>query len=425
MHVACKAIGYIARVLASAAALKCRDFRLLFVGIVVSNVGLQMQSMAVGWQLYDRTHSAYALGFVGLVALLPLLALTLPAGHIIDTQDRRRVLMASLAIYTISSVGLALVSASRGPLAALYGCVLLTGVARAFHTPARNALLPGLVPPDVLANAVTWNSGGWQLASVVGPAIGGALIAAQGGATAVYICSGVGTLTFLFLAAGIRHRSAERLAGEMTVSALVAGVRFVARSKLLLATITLDLFAVLLGGATTLLPIYAKDILHVGPAGLGWLDAAPSLGAVLIAVAMASRPPMRRAGRTLLWAVFGFGIGTLVFGVSKSFPLSLAMLAALGGLDMVSVVIRHTIAPLITPDEMRGRVGSITGLFIGTSNLLGGFESGAVAGAVGPVFSVVSGAIGTIVVVIAVAWYWPAIRRLGPLASIEPEPIVV
>jgi MFS family permease len=411
-------------VLASAA-LKCRDFRLLFAGVVVSNIGLQMQATAIGWELYDRTHSAYALGFVGLVALIPLLALALPAGHIIDTHDRRRILMASLAIFTASSIGLAIVSQTRGPLAALYGCVLLTGVARAFHTPARNALLPWLVPADALANAVTWNSGGWQLASVVGPAVGGALIAARGGAVAVYVCAAVCTLVFLILAAAIRQRSSERLGGEMTVSALVAGVRFVARSKLLLPIITLDLFAVLLGGATTLLPIYAKDILHVGPAGLGWLDAAPSIGAVLMAVALASFPPMRRAGRTLLWAVFGFGAGTLIFGVSQSFALSLVMLVVIGGADMVSVVIRNTIAPLVTPDAMRGRVGSITGLFIGTSNLLGGFESGAVAGAFGPVFSVVSGAIGTVIVVVAVAWYWPTVRRLGTLASVEPEPIVV
>ncbi len=407
------------------AALKCRDFRLLFVGVVVSNIGLQMQGTAIGWELYDRTHSAYALGFVGLIALIPLLALALPAGHIIDTHDRRRVLIMSLAIFTAASIGLALVSRTHGPLAALYGCVLLTGVARAFHTPARNALLPELVPPAILANAVTWNSGGWQLASVVGPAVGGALIAALGGAVAVYVCSAVATLTFLVLAATIRHRSTERLTQVMTASALVAGVRFVARSKLLLPIITLDLFAVLLGGATTLLPIYAKDILHVGPAGLGWLDAAPSLGAVLMAVALASFPPMRRAGRTLLWAVLGFGVGTLVFGVSRNFALSLTMLAVIGGLDMVSVVIRNTIAPLVTPDEMRGRVGSITGLFIGTSNLLGGFESGAVAGAFGPVFSVVSGAIGTVIVVFAVAWYWPSVRRLGTLASVEPEPIVL
>ncbi len=409
----------------ASAAFKYRDFRLLFAGVVVSNIGLQMQTTAIGWELYDRTHSAFALGFVGLIALIPLLALALPAGHITDTHDRRPILILSLAIFTAASIGLAIVSQTRGPLAALYACVLLTGVARAFHTPARNALLPGLVPADILANAVTWNSGGWQLASVVGPAVGGALIAARGGAAGVYVCAAICTLTFLILAVAIRHRSTERLGGEMTVSALVAGVRFVARSKLLLPIITLDLFAVLLGGATTLLPIYAKDILHVGPAGLGWLDAAQSLGAVLTAVALASFPPMRRAGHTLLWAVFGFGAGTLIFGVSESFTLSMAMLVVIGGLDMVSVVIRNTIAPLVTPDQMRGRVGSITGLFIGTSNLLGGFESGAVAGAFGPVFSVVSGAIGTIIVVVAVAWYWPSIRRLGTLASVEPEPIVL
>ena len=375
----------------------------------------------------ERTHSAYALGFVGLIALMPLLALALPAGHIVDTHDRRRILIMSLAIFTVSSNcepgdRVANAWAHRR---ALYGCVLLhRRCAGSFHTPARNALLPWLVPADILANAVTWNSGGWQLASVVGPAAGGALIAARGGAVGVYVCAAICTLMFLILATAIRQRSTERLGGEMTVSALVAGIRFVARSRLLLPIITLDLFAVLLGGATTLLPIYAKDILHVGPAGLGWLDAAPSLGAVLIAVALASFPPMRRAGRTLLWAVFGFGAGTLIFGVSHSFALSMAMLVVIGGLDMVSVVIRNTIAPLVTPDAMRGRVGSITGLFIGTSNLLGGFESGAVAGAFGPVFSVVSGAIGTLIVVVAVAWYWPSIRGLGTLASVEPEPIV-
>lgn len=406
---------------APAAALQSRDFRLLFAGIVVSNLGLQMQSTAIGWELYDRTHSAYALGFVGLVALFPLVALALPAGHLVDTRDRRSMLMASLAIFAASSVGLAIVSASHGPLAALYGCVLLAGVARAFHTPARNALLPALVPPSLLANAITWNSGGWQLASVLGPAAGGALIAARGNAAAVYVCAAIGSLSFLVMLVAIRHRSAERLHSELTFGALVAGVRFVARSKLLLPTITLDLFAVLLGGATTLLPIYAKDILHVGPAGLGWLDAAPSLGAVLMAVALASRPPMRQAGRSLLLAVLGFGVGTLVFGVSTSFSLSIAMLAVIGGLDMVSVVIRNTVATLVTPDDMRGRVGAITGLFIGTSNQLGGFESGAVAGAFGPVFSVVSGAIGTIIVVFAVAWYWPSVRRLGTLASVTPD----
>lgn len=376
-----------------------------------------MQSTAVGWELYDRTRSAYALGFVGLVALVPLLALALPAGHLVDTHDRRRVLIAAQALFVASSIGLALVSWWQAPLVAFYGCILLTGIARAFQAPARNALLPALVPAGVLANAVTWNSGGWQLAAVVGPAAGGALIAAAGGPIPVYLlAAGTGSV-FLLMVMAIRLRAAERLPDRMTLAALVAGVRFVARSKLILATITLDLFAVLLGGATTLLPVYARDILHVGPAGLGWLDAAPALGAVLVAVALAVLPPLRHAGRTVLWAVFGFGAGTVVFGLSRSFVLSLATLVAIGSLDMVSVVVRNTLVPLLTPDDMRGRVGAITSLFIGTSNQMGGFESGVVAGAFGPVFSVVSGGIGTLLVVIAIAWYWPELRRLGALAS--------
>ncbi len=376
-----------------------------------------MQTTAIGWELYERTHSAYALGMLGLVGVVPLVALALPAGHVVDTRDRRHVLMAAQATYIASSLGLALVSWWHAPIIALYSCILVNGIARAFQAPARNALLPSLVPADILANAITWNSGGWQLAAVVGPAIGGAMIAALGGAVVVYGCAAAGSAVFLFLAAAIRPRPVARLHSELTLKALAAGVRFVANTPMILATITLDLFAVLLGGATTLLPIYAKDILGVGPTGLGWLNAADSLGAVIMAALLASRPPMQRAGRTVLWAVAGFGVATLVFGLSRSFPLSLAMLMALGAFDMVSVVVRATLVPLLTPDEMRGRVGAIANLFIGTSNQLGGFESGAVAGAFGPVASVVSGAIGTLLVVAAVAWRWPTLRRLGPLDS--------
>lgn len=397
------------------AALRWRDFRLLLVGSVVSTVGLQMQSTAVGWELYERTHSAYALGLLGLVAVVPLVALALPAGHVVDSRDRRHVIIAAQVIFVAASIGLALVSWTRAPVAALFACILLNGIARAFQAPARNALLPSLVPDDVLANAVTWNSGGWQLAAVVGPALGGMMIAALGGTVVVYLCCAAGSAVFLLLAAAIRHRPIARSHAELTLHTAIAGARFVARTPLILATITLDLFAVLLGGATTLLPIYAKDILHVGPSGLGWLNASDSLGAVLMAAALATLPPMRHAGRTLLWAVAGFGVATLVFGLSRSFALSLAMLVALGAFDMVSVVVRATLVPLLTPDAMRGRVGAITNLFVGTSNQLGGFESGVVAGLFGPVVSVVSGAIGTLVVVAAVAWYWPSLRRLGAL----------
>jgi MFS family permease len=396
-------------------ALRSRDFRLLLTGNLVSTLGLQMQTTAIGWELYERTHSAYALGLVGLVSVVPLVALALPAGHIVDTRDRRHVLVASQTLYVASSIGLAVVSWRHGPLLAFYGCVLLTGIARVFQAPTRNALLPSLVPPEALANAITWNSGGWQLAAVLGPAAGGAVIASLGGARVVYLCAAAGSLVFLVLAALIRHRPTERLQSALTLTTAVAGIRFVAQTPLILATITLDLFAVLLGGATTLLPIYAKDILQVGPSGLGWLNAADSMGAVVMAAALAARPPLRHAGRTVLWAVAGFGLATLVFGVSKSFPLSLAMLMALGAFDMISIVVRATLVPLLTPDEMRGRVGAITNLFVGTSNQLGGFESGIVAGAFGPVVSVVSGAIGTVIVVAIAAWHWPALRQLGAL----------
>jgi MFS family permease len=406
----------------SIAALRERDFRLLLVGNVVSTLGLQMQNVAVGWELYERTHSAYALGFVGLVSVLPLVLLVLPAGHVTDTVDRRLVLMGAQAAYFLSSLGLAVVSRQQGPLVAIYGCVLVSGIARAFQAPARNALLPSLVPPSLLGTAVTWNSGGWQLAAVLGPAAGGAMIAAQGRAVGVYLCAAAGSLVFLVLGWAIRFRMTESVPQSLTLETAVAGIRFVARTKLILATITLDLFAVLLGGATTLLPLYAKDILHVGPSGLGWLNSADSLGAVLMATALAVLPPMRKAGRTLLWAVTGFGICTIVFGLSRSYPLSLVMLLGVGGFDMISVVIRATLVPLLTPDSMRGRVGAITNLFIGTSNQLGGFESGVVAGALGPVISVVSGGIGTLIVVGAIAWRWPELRRLGSLESAAPKP---
>jgi MFS family permease len=399
------------------AALRERDFRLLLAGNVVCTLGLQMQSVAVGWELYERTHSAYALGFVGLVSVLPLVFLVIPAGHVTDTHDRRQVLMGAQAAYVLSSLGLALVSWRQGPLPAFYACLLVSGIARAFQAPARNALLPSLVPKTVLATAVTWNSGGWQLAAVLGPAAGGVLIAAQGRAVGVYLCAAAGSMVFLVLAWAIRFRMVELEQQALTLSSAVAGIRFVASTKLILATITLDLFAVVLGGATTLLPIYAKDILRVGPTGLGWLNSADSLGAVLVAAAMTVLPPMRQAGRTLLWAVAGFGLCTIIFGLSRSYPLSLAMLVGVGAFDMISVVVRATLVPLLTPDAMRGRVGAITNLFIGTSNQLGGFESGVVAGALGPVFSVVSGGIGTLIVVGAIAWRWPELRRLGRLDS--------
>jgi MFS family permease len=404
------------------AVLRLRDFRLLLTGTVAGTLGLQMQTTAVGWELYERTGSALALGVVGLVALLPIVVLTLPAGHAVDSFDRRKLLMAAQGLFALAWLGLAAVSWWRAPLWMLYGCVLLAGIARAFQGPLRGAILPSVVPTEMLPKAVTWQGGAWQLAAVIGPAVAGLMIGATDSAVPVYLAAAGLACVFLIVTTQLHYRQSYRPPTALTVETLVAGVKFVWNAKLLLGTITLDLFAVVLGGATTLLPIYAKDILHVGPVGLGWMNSADSVGAIVMAVWLGTRPPLRRAGWTLLAAVFVFGMATLVFGYSRWYPLSLAALIVLGAADMISVVVRSTIVPLVTPDDMRGRVGAINSLFIGTSNQLGGFESGVVAHAFGPVASVVSGAIGTMLVVGAIAWKWPQLRKLGALTEVAIEP---
>jgi MFS family permease len=325
--------------------------------------------------------------------------------------------MLSLALLAAASVGLAVASWTHASVFWFYACLFLAGVARAFQGPAKEALAPQLVPRTLYANSSTWRSSSWQLASVVGPAFGGAVIAAFHGATAAYLLDVAAAVVFIALLASIARPDFTPSAGGATLESLLEGIRFVRRTKVILAAITLDLFAVLLGGATTLLPIYAKDILKVGPTGLGWLLAAPSVGALVMALVLAHRPPMRRAGRSLILAVAGFGAATIVFGVSRSFWLSLVALFLTGAFDNVSVVVRSTLFQLLTPDEMRGRVGAVNSFFIGGSNELGGFESGALAQLVGPTASVVAGGIGTIVVVLGVARIWPEIARLGPLTE--------
>ena len=399
------------------AALRVRDFRRYLIGNLVATVGTQMQTVAVGWELYERTRSPLALGGVGLVQVLPVFALTLPAGHLADRMERRLLLMLSLGLLALASLGLAVASWTHASVFWFYACLFVAGVARAFQGPAKEALAPQLVPRALYANSSTWRSSSWQLASVVGPALGGAVIAAFRGATMAYVLDAAAALTFIVLLATIARPSFTPSAGSATVHSLLEGIRFVRRTKVILAAITLDLFAVLLGGATTLLPIFARDILGVGPTGLGWLLAAPSVGALAMALTLAHRPPMQRAGRALIVAVVGFGLATIVFGLSRSFWLSLFALFLTGAFDNVSVVVRSTLFQLLTPDEMRGRVGAVNSFFIGGSNELGGFESGAVAQLVGPTASVVLGGIGTIVVVAAVARVWPQIAALGPLTE--------
>jgi MFS family permease len=375
-----------------------------------------MLTVALGWELYNRTGSALVLGGVGLAQVIPLIVFSLPAGHIADRYSRKHVVLAAETVLALASLGLAALSAVRGPLLLIYACLALMGSADAFSNPASSALIAQAIPPELYENATTWRSSSWQLSAVLGPAAGGFLVGALHGATWVYVLNGLAALVSVLLLALMRVRRQQQLPSEeQGLQSLIQGVRFLGRTPVLLAAITLDLFAVLLGGATTLLPIYARNILHVGPFGLGWLQAASSIGAVCMAIVLAHRPPLQRAGRTLLLAVAGFGVATIVFGVSRWFWLSMLMLCLLGALDNISVVVRSTLVLLRTPDEMRGRVGAVNGLFIGTSNQLGGFESGLAAQLFGPIIAVVAGGVGTILVVAAVAWLWPEMRRLTTL----------
>jgi MFS family permease len=352
---------------------------------------------------------------VGLVQFVPVFLLALPAGHVADRFDRQKLVMAARGLAAFTSLGLAALSFWQGPVLLVYVCLLLTGVVTAFSVPARWALVPQVVPPAALGNAVTWNSSGWQIASMLGPSLGGLVLGVTNQAVGAYLISSVCSLACVALFAGIRPRPVARHTGGVTFASLLAGVRFVRQNKLILATITLDLFAVLLGGATALLPVFARDILDVGPVGLGWLRAAPSIGALLMALLLAHLPPLRRAGPTLLLAVAGFGAATIVFGLSRDYTLSFAMLAVTGALDNISVVVRGTLVQVLTPDAMRGRVSAVNAIFIGSSNELGAFESGATAELFGAVPSVVGGGVGTVLVVLAVAWAWPQVLRLGSL----------
>src|SRR5438093_3932684 len=397
------------------AILRNRDFSLYLMARLIAALGQQMLTVAVGWELYERTRSSLALGLVGLTQMVPMVLLILPAGHIADNYERKRTILAMVLLATFSSLGLMLISAFRADVRWIYSCLFAAGVARTFLWPASQAFLPQLVPRRSFSRAVTWNTGAFHLSSVLGPAAGGALIALTHKAAVVYAINAATTLVCLTLIALVRSRQTVMAKEDMSVSSLLAGFKFVYRTKIILGTITLDLFAVLLGGATALLPVYAKDILHAGPTGLGILQAALPLGSVVSAFYLAHRPPLQQAGRALIRAVGAFGVATIAFGLSRWFWLSFAMLFICGAVDNVSVVVRHTLVQLLTPDEMRGRVSAVNSLFIGTSNELGGFESGLVAQLFGPVISVVSGGVGTILVVIATALNWPEIRKYGRL----------
>lgn len=402
------------------AALRVGNYRRFVGGFGVSSTGLQMLSMALGWEVYERTNDPLHLGYIGLARALPVAALALPAGHLIDRFSRRWVLVATQFVMGLVAVMLAIWSHAQAPLWVVYVLLVLLACGRVFNGPSRATLLPLIVPLGVFGNAATWNSAAFQVSAVAGPLLGGVLIKAMGSAWAVYATSAGGCFFFAVLGATLRPSVQQREAGAFTLRSMTAGLSHLWREKNILAAIALDLFAVLLGGATALMPVYAKDILHVDAVGLGLLRAAPFVGAAAMAWVMAHRPPFAHAGRLLLWSVAGFGACMIVFGLSTSIVLSLTVLALGGALDNVSVVIRHVLVQLRTPDYLRGRVSSVNSVFIESSNELGAFESGAVAKLFGPVFSVVSGGVGTLLVVLGVAWLIPQVRRLSLLEDQEP-----
>jgi MFS family permease len=384
---------------------------------LAGTAGFQVQSVAVGWQVYSLTGDPMDLGWVGLAQFLPLMLLSLYAGQVADRFDRKRIVIVCRLGFAAGSVALAALSLSSAPAVEPIWVVLVwLGSTRAFVGPATSALLPGLVEESRLPRAIAMSSTTFQVAVIVGPAVGGFVYAA-GGPVAAYLAAAGLELVAAAQLAGIRKRFPRPdTLRESGLPLLLSGVRYVFANKVLLGAISLDLFAVLLGGAVALMPIYARDILDVGTTGLGLLRAAPAVGAAVVAIAFAVRPLERRAGRWMLLAVALFGVATIVFGLSESFGLSLAALAVLGGADMVSVVIRQSLIQLRTPDEMRGRVTGVNYIFIGASNELGEFESGLTAAWLGTVPAVVIGGVGTLLVTVAAAVLFPALRREDRLA---------
>ena len=395
--------------------LKNRDFLLYLVSRFTASFFQQMLAVTVGWEIYERTKSTRALGYVGLVQVIPMFLFIFPAGHVADNYNRKAVMVWMQTFYGIACVGLTIISALGAPVAWMYASLFLMGVARTYMWPASASFMPQLVSRSQFAKAVTWNSGSFQISAVGGPVAGGLLVALTKSGALIYglnVAASIACITLLLL---VKTHHKVTSPEKMSFASVAAGLKFVHKTKVVLGSITLDLFAVLLGGATALLPVYAEDILKVGPQGLGWLRGALPLGSLVMSLILVHRPPLQRAGRTLLWAVAGFGLATIGFGYSKWFWLSFVMLFICGLTDYISVVVRHTLVQLLTPDEMRGRVSAVNSLFIGTSNEMGDLESGLVASWTSPLFAVVSGGVGTLVVVAAVALSWPELRRYGRL----------
>jgi len=398
------------------AILRHRPFVLFWFARVATMVAFQMQAVAVGWQIYALTGSALYLGLVGLAQFLPMFLLTLVVGHVADRYDRRTIARLCQVVEGLAAFALAWGSAAGWQSKeAILAIMFVVGAAHAFEGPTMQSLLPGLVTGELLPRALAWSASAMQTATIVGPALGGLLYTM--GPTEVYAAAGV-----LFIAASVflgflRAVRSPVMREPASIKSVFAGITFIRSRPEVLGAISLDLFAVLLGGATALLPIYARDILMAGPWGLGLLRSAPAVGALAMSLFLARHPLRRRVGRTMFNAVAIFGIATIVFALSTSFLLSLTALAVLGAADVISVVIRHSLVQIETPDEMRGRVSAVNSLFIGTSNQLGEFESGITAAWFGAVFSVLIGGIGTIIIVALWMSIFPQLVQTDTLDS--------
>jgi len=401
------------------------DFAVFELARFLIVAALEMQSVAVGWQVYEITKRPLDLGLVGLAQFLPGILLFLATGHAADRFDRRKLLMLCYYGFAACSGLLWAIALRRGGNYAspytrvypIYAVLVLLGAVRSLSGPVSRALLPQLIPEEHFANAVAWNASVFQGATILGPAAGGLIYAFFRGPSAVYVTAMLTAIGALLSTLRIKPQTKAMPREAVTLSTVLAGFRYIWRQKLILGSITLDMFAVLLGGAVALLPVYAREILKTGPWGLGLLRSAPGVGAAAMAILMAHRPLRGRAGPTMLWCVAGFGVCTILFGISRSIVLSLIMLLLIGATDMVSVIIRGILIQLGTPDEMRGRVNAVDMLFIGVSNELGEFESGLTAHWFGTVPAVVLGGIGTLAVIAIWAWRFPELRRADQLTN--------
>lgn len=400
------------------ASLKIKDFQWFVTARFLLTFGIQMQSVIVGWQVYQLTHSALSLGLIGLSEAIPFFSVTLFAGHIADIVSRKKIILVSNLVYLICAVALLLISTkfnfilTEHGVFPIYVIIFTTGLARGFISPATSAYAAQLVPRELFGNASTWNSLAWQTAEVTGPAAGGLIYGFYGIGYAYLLVIIMSAAGFTFFTLVSPKPLPERKVKESIRASLSQGLRFVFNEQIILSAITLDMFAVFFGGAVSVLPIFADRVLHIGAKGLGFLRAAPAVGEIIMSIVQAHYPPFKNAGRNLLFCVFGFGLSMICFALSKNFYLSIFLLLLSGLFDNVSVVIRATIMQLFTPDEMRGRVSAVNGIFIGSSNELGSFESGLAATIMGLIPSVIFGGSMTLIVVAAIRIFAPKLKNL-------------